>query len=151
MEESDYHPAEKAALRLIARAEQCSAGLSRKLEKRRFDSSAVNEVIAKLTELKLLDDDRFARLWLESRLRLTRSPRQLISSLCAKGIDREAAEAALKIALDEDTELKLIERYIKKNAKKINKSGDVTRNIKFMLKNEGFTYRVIDRYLEEDI
>ena len=150
MEESGYQLAEKAALRLIARAEQCSAGLSRKLGQRKFDSSVINEVIAKLTKLKLLDDDRFARLWLESRLRLTRSPRQLISSLCAKGIDRDAAEAALKKALDEDTELKLIARYVKKNTKKISKNGDVTLSLKYLLKNEGFTYQVIERYLDED-
>ena len=157
-EESGYQLAEKAALRLIARAEQCSAGLSRKLEKRKHDAVVVSEVISNLIKLKLLDDNRFARLWLESRIRLTRSPRQLLSSLCAKGINRDEAEAALKNVLDDETELSIIIRYVKKNAKKISKNGDVTResrqssqrSIKYMLRNEGFSFAVIDRYLEEN-
>ena len=147
---SDYQLAENAALRLIARSEQCAAGLSRKLEKRKFDAAVVSEVISKLTELKLLDDDRFARLWLESRLRLTRSPRQMLSSLYAKGIDRGSAQAALKNILDEETELSMIKRFVKKNSRKPGKSEDFKRDVKYMLKNEGFSYQVIERYLEEE-
>jgi len=43
----------------------------------------------------------------------------------------------------------MIVRFVKKNAKKINKGDDVTRCIKFLLKNEGFSYQMIERYLEE--
>jgi len=41
--------AEKIALRLIARAEQCTSGLVRKLERRGFDSACISEVVSKLT------------------------------------------------------------------------------------------------------
>ncbi|MCL2181821.1 MAG: recombination regulator RecX, partial [Treponema sp.] len=88
--------AKSTALRLIARAEQCSAGLTRKLEKRGFDSTCVSGVISGLCESNLIDDNRFARFWLQSRLHFTRSPRQLLSSLCARGIDRDDAQDALK-------------------------------------------------------
>jgi len=139
--------AEKAALRLIARAEQCTGGLTRKLEKRGFDSACIGEVISKLTELKLLDDNRFSRLWLESRLRLPRSPRRLLISLCARGIDHDDAQAAIKNVLDEDTELALLARFAKKYSRKV--KGE-PRLLKNLLKNEGFSRGAINRFLGEE-
>jgi len=140
--------AEKAALRLIARAEQCTAGLSRKLEKRGHERASVNAVISRLTSLRLLDDSRYAELWLESRLRLARSPRRLLISLCARGIDRGDAEAALKKVLNEEAEISMITRYAKKYAKKAGGKGeDVTRSVKHFLKGEGFSQAAILRFL----
>jgi len=127
--------AEKAALRLIARAEQCTAGLSRKLEKRGHERTCVNAVISRLTALRLLDDSRYAELWLESRLRLARSPRRLLISLRARGINRDDAGAALKKVLDEEAESAMLARFLKRYAKKAGGEGeDVTR----LLKSEGF-------------
>jgi regulatory protein len=149
-----YIQAEKVALRLIARAEQCSAGLTRKLEKRKYDPAVVNDVISRLTELKLLDDSRFARLWLESRLRFARSPRRLLSSLCARGIDHDEAESALKEVLNADNEKALLARFVKKHARKLrlmrhklSGSEDATRSLKYSLKGEGFSSAVIEEYL----
>jgi regulatory protein len=141
--------AEKAALRLIARAEQCGPGLTRKLEKRKFTAVCAGAVISRLSELKLIDDRRFARLWLESRLRLTRSPRRILSSLCGHGIDREDAEAALKAVLDEETELALLTRFVKKRSRKAVREGEEReRSLKYLLKSEGFSPRAIRRFFD---
>jgi len=144
--------AEKAALRLIARAEQCTPGLTAKLKKRGHESSCVNAVISRLTELKLLDDRRFAQLWLESRLRLARSPRRLLSALCIRGIDRDDAESALKTALDEDTEHSLLTRFVKKHSRKAagNNDGTVTRSLKHLLKSEGFSSSAIQKFFDDE-
>ena len=143
--------AEKAALRLIARAEQCTAGLSRKLEKRGHERAGVNAVISRLSSLRLLDDSRYACLWLESRLRLARSPRRLLISLCARGIDRDDAEAALKKVLDEEAESLLIARFVKKHAKKTGgKEEDIARSLKHILKSEGFSQAAILRFLNDE-
>jgi regulatory protein len=143
--------AEKIALRLIARAEQCSAGLARKLIKRGYDTACVNIVISRLLELKLIDDRRFARLWLESRLRLARSPRRLISSLYSRGIARDDAEAALNAVLDEETEWALLTRFAKRRllAASRKKKAD-TYTVKYLLKNEGFSPQIIMRFLGEE-
>jgi len=141
--------AEKAALRLIARAEQCTAGISRKLEKRGHERTCVNAVISRLSALRLLDDSRYAQLWLESRLRLARSPRRLLVSLCARGIDRDDAEAALKNVLDEEAELSMIARFAKKHARKAGGEGASARSLKSLLKSEGFSYAAIERFLNE--
>ncbi|MCL2067706.1 MAG: recombination regulator RecX [Treponema sp.] len=143
--------AEKTALRLIARAEQCQAGLTRKLERRGYEPACVRAVISRLTEMQLVDDGRFARLWLESRSHLTRSPRQMLVSLSSRGIDRDDATAAIKAVLNEENELSLLMRYVEK----LNKSGkskqkylDDGRSLKYLLKSEGFSVLAIQQYFE---
>ena len=149
---TEFQQAEKTALRLIARAEQCSSGLSLKLEKRGFDTACIREVIVRLSEANLLDDKRYSGMWLRSRLHFTRSPKKLFSSLCAKGIDRGDAQAALKEVLDEETEFSLLTRYVKKNEKKSPaKTGENrVRSVKFMLKNEGFSVKSIQKFFNEE-
>ncbi|MDR0502798.1 MAG: recombination regulator RecX [Treponema sp.] len=151
-ENPEYIKAEKTALRLITRAEQCMGGLARKLEKRGYSAACVNSVISRLCEMKLLDDSRFARLWLESRMRYTRTPRRLLSSLCARGIDRDDAEAAIKSVFDDEAEFALLTRFIKKHSRKKrgkNKGEADSRSLKYLLKNEGFSASSIRRYFED--
>jgi len=137
-------------LRLIARAEQCTKGLTSKLEKRGFSSGCISEVIIKLTEQNLLNDSRFAVFWLRSRLRFARTPRRLLASLCAKGISSDIIQAAIETVLDEDTEFAMLERFAKKNARKKNKKCENTiQTLKHLFKSEGFSRAVIQRFLEE--
>jgi regulatory protein len=135
--------AERTALRLIARAEQSVSGLTYKLERRGHGTACVNAAVSRLVELKLLDDRRFAQLWLESRLRLTRSPRRLLSSLAGRGIDREDAQTALKAVLDEETEFALLKRFAEKRLRNIDRSS-----LKRVLKAEGFSFSAIAQFLE---
>ena len=141
--------AEKTALRLIARAEQCINGISGKLEKRGHEADCVKAVIERLCSLQLLDDARFARLWIESRLRLPRSPRRLLIALCSRGIGREDAETALKNILDDEAEYTLLLRFAKKlSRKKKNLNESDNRTFKYLLKNEGFSSMAIQRFFE---
>jgi regulatory protein len=141
--------AEKAALRLIARAEQNCRGLARKLERRGHDSACACAALSRLVELELVDDSRFARLWLEAALRLARSPRRLLASLCGRGIDHDDAQAALKAVLDAETEWTLLVRFTEKLKRSRKGAGqDDPRSLKYLLKNEGFSGPAIERYFE---
>ena len=141
--------AEKTALRLIARAEQCRFGLARKLERRGYESACANAALSRLVELEFVDDRRFARLWLESALRLTRSPRRLLASLCSRGIEQDDAQTALKAVLDAETEWSLLSRFTEK-LKRLRKGADEAgiRSLKYLLKSEGFSGAAIQRYFE---
>ncbi|MDR2134708.1 MAG: recombination regulator RecX [Treponema sp.] len=141
--------AEKAALRLIARAEQAVFGISRKLERRGHESACVDAVVSRLVELELLDDRRFARLWLESRLccRVS-SPRRLLAALCGRGIDRHAAETVLKNCLDGEHEADLLNRYVNRKGLSVPEKTD-PRSFRYLLKGEGFSAPAIQQYLEE--
>ena len=129
---------------MIARAEQCTAGLKRKLKKRRYEEACIDAVISRLTDQNLVDDLRFARAWLRSRLHLPRSPRRLLIALCGRGIERDDAQAALNTILDEEAEFTLLTQFIKKNSKKAAYKDE--HSLKFMLKNEGFSPQIIRRF-----
>jgi regulatory protein len=146
--------AEKAALQLIARAEQNSMGLSRKLKKRGHDSACARAVIAQLCETGLLDDRRYARLWLEARIsRQASSPRRLLAAIRSRGIDQDDAEAVLKNVLDDETERQLLERYVEKYRRRMRgpdiNDAEARRSLKYLLKSEGFSYSMIHLFFEE--
>jgi regulatory protein len=64
-----------------------------------FDRAVVQRVIDRLLELRLVDDDGFARQWVEERaIKKGRGRAALVAELVAKGIDRAAAEEAVSHA-----------------------------------------------------
>ncbi|MDR2740048.1 MAG: recombination regulator RecX, partial [Treponema sp.] len=112
---ADCFRTERAALRLVARAEQARAGIIRKLEQRGHESSHIQAVVSYLTELKIVDDRRFAGHWIQSRLyRGADSPLRLIAGLCRQGIDRNTAQSACKSILDFERETELLQKFIAK-------------------------------------
>jgi regulatory protein len=149
---AEYLKAEKSALNLIARAEQCSWGLKCKLEKKKYHNDVIQTVLDHLIKLNLVNDLRYAGLWLKSRIaKGTKGPRILSELLRVKGIDRETAEAALAASLPLETEAALLHRCLdkfrKKNPENLAENKSTTR---LFLKSEGFSTTAIDEYFEED-
>jgi regulatory protein len=140
--------AEKAALRLIARAEQNSMGLSAKLEHRGFAARVVKTVVFRLLDRNLLDDQRYAELWIRSRISIKKkvSPRWLEISLGRKGIDRTSLRNALKNTLDPEIEYNLLVKYVENNALPENEGSGSLRSV---LKHEGFSIDLIERYFDQ--
>ncbi|HVF53763.1 MAG TPA: regulatory protein RecX [Actinomycetota bacterium] len=63
------------------------------------EADVIEATIARLHELRLIDDVAFARQWVEERRgRKSRSTAALIAELGSKGIDRATAEEALSWA-----------------------------------------------------
>ncbi|MDR1301798.1 MAG: RecX family transcriptional regulator [Treponema sp.] len=137
---------EQQALGLVARAEQSSRGLSRKLAQRGHTASCVHRVVSHLIEQDMVNDHRYAQLWLQARIaRRLESPRYLITALRCRGIERDIAQEALNAVLDFDTELALLNRYLARNHLGIDGSGTTIRQ---KLKYEGFSPQVLEA-LEE--
>ena len=153
---AEYKKAEQAALRLIARAEQCSWVLVYKLEKKKFNPQIIKDLIRHLEELDLVNDLRYAQLWLKTRIRNgNKAPHMLNMQLMAKGLDRETVKAALDSALTPEAETALLrscivkfDQYKNKNKNKINKNNIKTA-IRSFLKMQGFSADAINLYMEE--
>jgi regulatory protein len=61
-----------------------------------FEEDTVERALERLTELRLIDDESFARQWVEERARRKGlGPRALVAELEAKGVDPEVADAAV--------------------------------------------------------
>jgi len=79
--------------------------------------------------------------------------------LCAYGaVDRVLSAfclysfvSAFKTVFDEETELSLLKRFVKKNRQKKSrvKGEDSTRSLKYLLNSAGFSPQVIRRYFED--
>jgi regulatory protein len=137
--------AEKKALRLTARAEQSVFGLSRKLERAGFDGACVRAVLARLCELDIVNDRRFAELWLSSRITMKAdSPLRLLAGLRGRGIDRDDAASALKKLLDTEAEAALLGRFVQK------RELSDTPGLSARLRAEGFSGSAVRSYLEDE-
>jgi regulatory protein len=91
------------ALSLIAAAEHCTRGLERKLLTRGYTEEETAETLLRLTRENLLNDRRFAELWIEFRQRRKdEGSRRLTEGLLRRGVDRETAAAAVKAASQTD-------------------------------------------------
>jgi regulatory protein len=140
--------AERAALRLIARAEQASFALARKLEQKGYAETTVRMVLKRLEALRLVDDQRFAELWIEDRLlRRAEGPGKLSALLQARGINRRIAEASVRNIVTETVEMDLIRRFIQRNGMNY-QSGDF--EFRQTLLKSGFSHSAIRRILENE-
>jgi regulatory protein len=147
--------AERAALRLTARAEQYSFGIARKLGTRGYSSPCVRAVVVSLSSQGVIDDTRYATRWIQSRLSRPCgvSPRTLSESLRRRGIPRDTVREALSAALDEETEAALLHSYLEKNRRhpgpRLRAAGE--GRLKQTLRYEGFSSGVLDRFHEEGL
>lgn len=138
--------AERQALSLLARAEQSSGGLTIKLERKGFTQLEILPAIVFLQEKALLDDYRFASVWISSRLR--RHPdgqRNLVWGLAARGVPISVAQSAVHDICDALTE----EQSCEKVASKLLERGKSPAQIDKSLRSRGFTGTVIRKTVQK--
>ena len=89
-------------LRLLAVRSQSRAELRKKLKAKGFCTEAVNLSLSRAEEASYIDDEAFARHWIESRMRSQPKGRYLLrQELKMKGIDDALIERLLSEDLDE--------------------------------------------------
>lgn len=93
------------ALDLLARRQQTTAELRRKLRQRGFEKGEIEEVITRLTDLRYLDDDRTAEDWAAELVRNGGfGRRRALEKMVNRGIPVETARRELGAAWDDDRE-----------------------------------------------
>jgi regulatory protein len=86
-----------AATAILARQEHSAAELERKLRRKGFGPAACALAIERLGERGYQSDERFADVWIRSRMRGKGTSRnRLLAGLAEKGIGRREAEAAVQ-------------------------------------------------------
>ncbi len=100
--EGAYSLALDRALRFLATRPRSVAEVRRRLQRGKFDEAIIERVVRRLQELEYLDDEAFARYWVENRETFRpRGPRALRYELRQKGISPEIIERVLKQVIPE--------------------------------------------------
>lgn len=98
----------EAALRLLSYRPRSEAELKRRLAMRGFEAASVDEEMGRLRNVGLVDDARFAELWVADRQsNAPRSSHLLRQELRKKGVERQATDAALVEIDDEEAAIEL--------------------------------------------
>ncbi len=99
-------PAERAVLaachKALAGAQITTSELHRKLAKAGFEPDEISFGIDRCTSAGLLDDERYASQWVESRVRRGHGPARIRQDLAKRGVDRVLVDAALAEHADHD-------------------------------------------------
>jgi regulatory protein len=104
-----------AALRALTRRAHSISEMKKFLEQRSEDADLVKPVIARLRELKYLDDARYALDFARSHAKLRRQGRfRIARELRARGVPDQHIEAALDVVFAESDEASLVRTRIKR-------------------------------------
>ena len=125
----------KKTLNKAVRVKNQKTGEYQTKQKEGFDASLVEPVLARLVERGYVDDERFAKLWIENRsIRKGISQKKLRLELQSKGISQDIIDTCLSEgARDERKELKKV------IAKKAKKYPEEQKLIQYLLR-QGFNY-----------
>ena len=86
----------EAAARFLETRSRSVAEVRRRLSRAGYQTALVEDAITRLEELGMLDDEAFARAWVESRDRARpRGERAIREELRVKGVDRTTVDAIL--------------------------------------------------------
>lgn len=107
--------AREIALRQLTVRARTEAELRTALARRNVPVEAVDEVVARFSDVGLLDDAAYARDWVAGGERRLKSRRSLTQELSAKGVDRETIEGALA-GLDDEAELEVARALARRKA-----------------------------------
>ncbi len=84
------------AVRYLATRPRSVSEIRRHLRAKRFDDAAIDAAVDKLRAQRYLDDETFARYWVEQREQFRpKGERALVSELLGKGVARATIEAIL--------------------------------------------------------
>jgi len=83
------------AIRILTIRDHSKSDIKRKLNNKKFDSQDIEETIDKLDKMKLLDDEKFAKMYISSKMRKFWGPRRVLLGLQGLGVEKQIIEEAM--------------------------------------------------------
>ncbi len=143
-------PALPYAVKLLAARNYSTRKLRDKLKSRGYDIAEIDSAIEKLSERRLLDDQRFAEGFVHSRIEThPRGKDALVRDLISRGISASSAKQAVSESLSEEQELQLANDLIARKGKQYAGLDKVTRTRRLtaLLARRGFRLDTIRKAL----
>lgn len=148
-----FRRAYNKALDLLSNRPYCEKELVRKLKEKDFSEDAVQNAVARLKELSLIDDEHYASVLAEHLSENKHyGEKRILQELLIRGIDRETAQNAAR-ALDKDAVNSIILLLERKFKNKLETEKDKQRTVASLIRY-GYSYSDIKtalRAVQEDI
>jgi len=141
-----------AAANFLRARERSEKEIRNKLRTKEYSENIIEKVLEKLKELNLVDDKRFAEMFVRDRMKLKpKGKKSLEIELKQKGIDNKIILEVLDHLINSESEKELLERVLEKAKKKY---GDLSvlenkQKIVRYLISRGFSYDLINSNLEK--
>lgn len=125
------------------------------LRKKKAPDEITERVIVKLKEQKFLNDETFARMWVESRSRVKpRSQFVLKMELKQKGISEEIIEQVMHSSQTEvHSDLALAKKLVEQKMKRYKgmEKQDIYQKLGGVLARKGFTWEVSKKAIDDSL
>lgn len=146
IETSDYERAKKRALWYLDRSDHTEKALYDKLIRAGFNPKACAKVIARLCELGVIDDRRFALRYAERCTEANISKRETYAKLMQKGVPRDIIKDTLEqTEADEPAQIRAL---IDKRYKNKLSSKEDTQKVYAALIRKGFSFGAVKDVLK---
>ena len=154
---SDIELCYRAARRILDHRFNSERELRTKLAAKRFDKSAIDATVARLTDENWLDDARFAASFVRSRVRKRIGKQRVRQELIAAGVSREAADRAVRENLEEDAEREGLEAAFRKQSRVLKRrlgedflaSSEGRKKMTAYLLKQGYDSTLVESVVEE--
>ena len=148
-EQDTFEKAYQIALRYIAYHPRTEVEIRKKLEKSEFDLDVINQVVKVLGEKNYLNDEQFAKDWIDSRANSKpRSHKYFSYELRRKGVSDAAIGQALQDApADSDLAYQLGSKYLGRY-ENLNET-DFKKKMHGVLARRAFSYEIIRKTIEK--
>jgi regulatory protein len=138
------------ALNFLSYRPRSEAEVRRNLSRKNVEKEVADLVVERLTRARLLDDEGFARYWVENRLQFKpRGARAIRQELWEKGVP----EAVISQALEGFDEEAAAREAAEKGARRLARlePRDFRRKLQSHMARKGFSFAVIEPLIEEMI
>lgn len=143
----EQHMAYLTAIRYLGFRPRTSSQLHSYLLEKGFPKEIADDVCRRCKEQKYLDDQAFARQWVDERLRLKpRSSYMLRMELQQRGVEKAVVEEAVS-AVSRDDELAAARSLVEKKTRRLQgpPNPDEERRLLSMLMRKGFSHSIIQQ------
>ena len=146
IDEPDFATIYNKSLDLLSRREHSVFELTQKLKKRYGSSNLIDDVIIRLQESNLLDDQRFAEAYIKVRARKGFGPRRIDAELQQRKVSEAIITQELSM-IENWNELALL--AFKKKFSNFQKDTKEILKAKSFLQNRGFSFEQIEFCIQE--
>ena len=149
IEKSDFQKSFEKILRFAMVRPRSLKEYKDYLKRKNIDESIHRSIFEKLEKLKLLNDEEFAKWWVDTRIAQGKSRRIMNYELGIKGVDKEIIEKVLsEVKIDE---VKMAKKLLEKKAYKWNNLESRLAGLKMSqyLMVKGFGWNVVGKVVKD--